>query len=123
MKNLVLYVSLGLLSLTLVGCGSKADRLIKKQIKLMNKVADRMENGATEADIKDLTDEMKEIGKQLDELELSEEEKKKLEEKYKDDMKEATERMMKAAFKGAMDKMKKEMGKGGFNKGAPSFGK
>jgi len=80
------------------GCGSKADSLIKEQIKLMNDLADAIEKD-DEAKAKDIQEKIKENGKKLDDLKLSDDEKKKLEEKYKGDVEKAMKRVMEAAMK------------------------
>ena len=98
MKNFVLALTLCLFAVSLVGCGSKADRLVKKQIKLMNKMADELEAGKSRKDLKDLEDQMNEIGKEMNDLDLSKEEKDRLKEKYEDKLTDAMKRLMEAQF-------------------------
>ncbi|MBN2021250.1 MAG: hypothetical protein JW809_00510 [Pirellulales bacterium] len=106
---------LGLALLTLaavVGCGSRAESLLEKQIAGMNKTADAIEAGASEAEIKKLTDELAKTGEALDALKLSDAEKKALIEKYKDQVEKASRRLTEAMMKkatGAMGDMMKNM--------------
>lgn len=124
MKNFVFAFALCLFAVSLVGCGSKADRLVKKQIKLMNKMADELEAGKSRKDLKDLEDQMTEIGKEMNDLDLSKEEKDRLKEKYEDKLTEAMKRLMQAQFKGMADRFGKGGSKGGPGMpGLPSFGK
>jgi hypothetical protein len=85
------------------GCGSSADSLMKDMIADMNALADLLEKG-DEARINDAKKRLEETGKKLDALKLSEEDKKKLQEKYKPEMEKAASRMMGG--------MMKQMGKG-----------
>jgi len=99
MKRLVL-VTCGLVLVTCVGgCGSSADSLMKEQIKLMNEMADAVESGADQSKIDAIGKKMKENEEKFNGLKLSEEEKKKLVEKYNDDIAKAVTRMMGAMFK------------------------
>jgi hypothetical protein len=86
------------------GCGASADSLMKDQIKLMNELADAMESNAAESKLADIKKRMDENSKKLDGLKLSEEDKKRLLEKHKDEFAKATGRLMQAAVK--------QMGKG-----------
>jgi len=100
MKKAIVLGALAVV-LTLSGCGSQADGLIQQQIKLMNEMADAMEN-KDEAKLKDIESRMKTIGKQMEELKLSDADKKALEEKHKDAMMKAAGRMFSAAMKGGL---------------------
>eukprot|EP01026_Neomeris_dumetosa_P020389 TRINITY_DN182187_c0_g1_i1.p1 TRINITY_DN182187_c0_g1~~TRINITY_DN182187_c0_g1_i1.p1 ORF type:complete len:137 (-),score=23.89 TRINITY_DN182187_c0_g1_i1:180-590(-) len=91
--------------LVLSGCGSKAENLTEDYIDLMNEMAD-----AIEADDKDKLKELQERGEKLEKemkaLDLPEEEKKKLKEKYKDKVEAALKRVMEAAKKKGMSGLK-----------------
>jgi hypothetical protein len=80
------------------GCGSQADGLVKDMISDMNALADAMEKG-DEGKVKECEERMKATQKKLDDLKLSEDEKKKLMEKHKGPMEEAGKRMMAAMMK------------------------
>jgi hypothetical protein len=88
------------------GCGSKGESLVKEQISLMNQMADEIEGSASKEKLEEIGKKMKETAKQLEDLKLSADEKKKLEDKYKPEMEKALGRMMEAA--------KKKVGKAGF---------
>jgi hypothetical protein len=81
------------------GCGSKGESLVKEQISLMNQMADEIEGSASKEKLEEIGKKMKETGKQLEDLKLSADEKKKLEDKYKPEMEKALKRMMDAAMK------------------------
>jgi len=107
-------VLLGLVPLA--GCGSQADALVKKQIDGMNKTADAIESGASEDEIKRLTEELTKTGEALDALKLSDAEKKALVEKYKEEAEKAGKRLtnammkrMSEAMSGAFGEMMKNM--------------
>ncbi|HMF12349.1 MAG TPA: hypothetical protein VKE94_08585 [Gemmataceae bacterium] len=98
--NRLIVVACGLLLILGVsGCGSNADSLMKEQIKLMNELADALEGGADQAKIEAINTKMKENGEKLEALKLSEADKKKLAEKYKDDMTKVGARLASAMFK------------------------
>ncbi len=84
--------------LGLAGCGGP-DSLIKEQIADMNALADAMEKGESEEKIKELSKKMEATGKKLEDLKLSEEDKKKLIEKHKAEFEKAGSRMMAAMMK------------------------
>ena len=100
MKSLVVVSQLFLLVgiLTVTGCAdNSADGLMKQSIAEMNKIADGLEAGKTEADMKASTDRAKAIVEKLDALGLSDEEKEKLLERHAEGMQEAEKRMGAAA--------------------------
>ena len=127
MKNRFLILILCGLVCTFVGCGSKADRIVKKQIKLVNKLADKMEDGGSDEELKKISDQLTDLEKELEELDLTSEEKEALRDKYKDDMTKARKRLAEAAVAGAMKRFgESRFGKGGFgdkkrSKGAPGL--
>lgn len=84
------------LAISTTGCGqSEADRLMQKQIKLMNDSADAMQDGSIE-DMFELQSEMVENAKKMAALDLSEAEMKQLANKYEDEINKATSRIQKA---------------------------
>jgi len=95
-----LWLGVAFAVLFAVGCGSPADNLMKDTINLMNQMADAIEK-KDEAKIKDLQKKIEENGKKLEELKLSADEKKKLEEKYKDDLTKAAAKVLAAGMKAA----------------------
>jgi hypothetical protein len=82
------------------GCGSKADSLMKAQIKVCYDQADAIENSDL-AKFQELENKRKEINKEMADLKLSDEETKKLREKYKDEFKAAARRIFEATWKNA----------------------
>jgi hypothetical protein len=88
----------------LSGCGSSADSLMKDQINLMNEMADAIEKGEPEAKLQTLKQRGEEIEKKMKAMNISDAEKKRLEEKYKDDLTKALGRLLKAGMeKGGKD--------------------
>jgi hypothetical protein len=92
------------------GCGGGADGAIKEQISLMNEMAgvlegvtDKASFEAAQAKMKKLEDRGKELGKKLEDMKLSDQEKKNLEEKYKGQAEQAAKRLT-AAMTNAMTK-------------------
>jgi len=108
MKNRLALGSLFALLICLSGCGSSPDSLMKQQIDLMNDTADAMESDASESEMKELEERGKALKEKMENLDLSDEEKKQLVEKNKDEYSKALSRLMQAA----MDKSLKDMGKG-----------
>jgi len=89
-----------LLFASLLGCGSPADQLVKEQIQMTNEAADRMESGKFDpAYAQALQSRTMDIMKKQQELKLSPEEQKRLEEKYKPEMEKAAARLMSAMQK------------------------
>jgi hypothetical protein len=103
-KKLIVSASVLILLCGVSGCGSNADSLVKDQIRLTNELADALEK-KDEAKIKDLTQKLEDTGKKLDALNLSHDEKKKLAERYKDDLQKAGMRMAKAGMNRAMGEL------------------
>ncbi len=80
------------------------DALVQELIKEMNDLASAAENNAPDSKMKELQAKMDQTGKKLDALQLSDAEKKKLQEKYQKPMQDAAERMLKAMLaKGVPD--------------------
>ena len=82
--------------LIISGCSSEADDLMKDQLKLMNEWADAIEKNEPESRMNDIQKRMEELGKRSEKLKLSDDEKKKLEERYKDDIVKTSTRLQKA---------------------------
>lgn len=78
------------------GCSSSPEDIVKKQISLMNDLADAIEK-KDEAKAKSLAQELKENSDKL--KDIKEEDKKQLEEKYKEDMMKAAFKLLAAAMK------------------------
>ena len=91
---LLFLAPLGLL--LAAGCGSSADSLMRQQIDAMNDLADAVEKGASESEMTAIKSRMESIAEKMEKLSPSDAEKKRLMEKYKDDMAKATGRMMQA---------------------------
>jgi hypothetical protein len=77
------------------GCGGP-DSLVKKQIALINEQADAIEKKDA-VKFQRVVNEQNELAQKFKELNLSAEEKKRLEEKYKDEMNKAMKRLQAAA--------------------------
>ena len=102
MRSLVVVSQLFLLVgiLTVTGCAdNSADGLVKQQVAEMNKLADGLEAGQTEADMS--YDRLEGITKKLEALNLSEEDKQALLKRHEKAVQEATGRLMQASMKGA----------------------
>src|SRR5205085_7777829 len=82
----------------LTGCGTPADRVTKDEIKLMNEYADAKENRAPASQVQELEKQLVENERKFRELNVSEEEKRRLSEKYKNDVAKAWERMVGVNF-------------------------
>jgi len=80
----------------ITGCGSSPDSLMQEQIKDTNELAEAIETKAPQDKINDLRKKMEENGKKLAEFKLSDDDKKKLVEKHKDEFTKATARLAKA---------------------------
>jgi hypothetical protein len=98
MKKAVAWAGMFVLVFSVSGCGSDADSLMKQQIQLMNDMADAIEKG-DESKAKELESKAKELEEKMKALNLSDEDKKKLAEKYKADLEKAMGRLMGAALK------------------------
>jgi hypothetical protein len=93
----LLLVSLTVI-VTLPGCGTSADRLVERQIMLLEEMADAYEKGAPQETIDEIKKTMAENDKKLDELKMTEDAKRKLILKHKADLDRAEERV-RAAMK------------------------
>ncbi len=96
MKRLLGLGSVSLLFFALSGCSGNADGLVQEQIKDMNDLAQAIETNAPDATLKDLQQKMQDTGKKLDDLKLSDDDKKKLIEAHKDEITKASTRLVKA---------------------------
>ncbi|HEY2783884.1 MAG TPA: hypothetical protein VGJ05_02825 [Fimbriiglobus sp.] len=87
------------------GCSGGPDSLVKELIGDMNAIADAMEKKESKETIEKLMDKMNATKKKFDDLKLSDDEKKKLMEKHKDEIEKATKRMMSAMMNGTFNNM------------------
>ena len=78
----------------LAGCGSKAESLLKQQVADMNRLADAIESGKSQAVIDEVAKSMAATMEELDSLKLSSEEKAKLGNKYAQELMQASKRLM-----------------------------
>jgi chromosome segregation ATPase len=101
------------------GCGSSADSLIKEEIKGMDDLADALENNAPQSKIDEISKRLKETDKKLEDLKLSDEEKKKVIEQNKAELERVTKRLAAAMLKAGKDKL----GDLGKLTGMPDLGK
>src|SRR5262245_31033895 len=86
-------------ALVTAGCGGGADSLMKDMISDMNALADAVEKNESEAKVKEIQDRMQATTKKLDDLKLSDDDKKKLIEKHKAELEKAGQRMAGAMAK------------------------
>lgn len=98
------------------GCGSSADSILKKQIVLMNDMADAIENDASKEEIDKLKERGDALDKKLKALNLSAEEQRKLRERHEEEMNEAMAHLKKAMVNRMASEMKKGLS------GMPQFG-
>jgi hypothetical protein len=108
-KSFVFSVGMVFLLFGASGCGSSADGLVKDEIKYMNEMADAIEK-KDEAKTKELKAKLEETEKKLNELKLSDDDKKKLIEANKDELTKATQRVVEATMKGAFGDIGKGFG-------------
>jgi hypothetical protein len=90
--GLILFVGIN-------GCDSENDSLIKVQIQFTNELADALEKGADPSNILEIQKRAAVNTKKIEAL--PEDERKRLTEKYKDDLEKATARMFKLMTKNA----------------------
>jgi len=84
------------------GCGSRGDSLAKDQIRLTNEIAEAIEKGVDAAKLEEIRKRATENSKRIEALPADE--RKELEEKYKDELQKANARLLAA--------MTKNVGKG-----------
>jgi len=94
-RILLLCSLLSLLAFT--GCGDSPDSLMAESIKVLNETADAAEAGKEPS--ADLKARMESLDKRMKALNLTADQKKKLEEKWKPEAEKAVQRLMGAAFK------------------------
>lgn len=132
-KRLVLG-SLLLLLCSSSGCSSNsADSLMTEEIKNLNELAEALETKAPEAKVNELQSKLRDTNKKIEALKLSEDEKKKLVERHRDEMAKASMRFAKASmnkafgqgFPGMQDPSKMPVipGAGGVPAGYPGAAK
>jgi hypothetical protein len=103
------------------GCGASPDSLVKEQIAAMNDLSAALESKAPEAKVKEAQKRMEDAGKRLDALKLSEDAKKQLLERHKDELTKAGIRFLQASMGGALQDFGKAFGGG--MPGMPPIGK
>lgn len=113
-KAPVLFCSCLLLGVT--GCGANPDSLMKDQIKAVNEMAEALEKNEPESRISEIKARIEKNNKKMEGLKLSDDDKKKLIERHKDELMRATARLQKAMMSRAM----KDFGSG--FPGMPGFG-
>ncbi len=104
MKKKAVLSGICLLLFAVSGCSS-ADGLMQEMINNMNDLAQGYESNAPDAKLKELQAKLDDTGKKLDALKLSDDDKKKLMEKYKDPMQKAGQRMVTAMMAKGMKDM------------------
>ena len=109
-QRLFLLVMIAAL-LPLAGCGQNPDSLAQQQIAEMNELADALEAGAEKAELEKIRDRMQQTKADLENLELSDDEKKELANKYGEELKQAALRLVQASAK-QMDGMMRGMTNG-----------
>jgi hypothetical protein len=97
MRSIVAGCTVALL-ISVSGCEKSAEDRTKKQIDLMNDLADAIEK-KDEAKAKSVAQELKENGEKLKAMNLSDDDKKKIAEKYKEDLGKALGKLLAAAMK------------------------
>jgi len=89
MKRLV-GVACGLVMVAgVTGCGSSPDSLMKEQVTILNQMAEAMDSADPQAKLEELAKKLNGNAKKLDALKLSDAAKKKLDEKYGQELQKA----------------------------------
>lgn len=101
---------MGAFALSAMGCGKSSDSLMRDMIADVNNLAESIEKKEPKEKQEKIAERLKGLGEQMKQVKMSDDEKKKLQEKYKDDMGKAFSRLMQAQMKVAMEGMG---GKGG----------
>ena len=102
--------------LGMTGCGgSEAEGMMKEGLGLTNDLASAIESN-NEAKVKDLAQQLKDIGEKAKKMKLSPDEDKRLQDKYEPELKAAMKRLQEAAMKNPamMGKMATMPGMKGF---------
>ena len=99
--------------LVFAGCGgtNKADALFQRQIDEVNKLADALEAGAADEEIKALKERLEQTGKEIEDLGLSAEEFARISERYAEELQKAAAGMQKAMMAELSTLMKESMQK------------
>jgi hypothetical protein len=97
-KTLTFLLALMLLP-GLSGCTGAADSLLEEQIHYMNELADALNNGAPDSKIFEIKAKIQESGRKLQDLKLSEQEKKLLGERHRLELQRASQRVDEARNK------------------------
>ena len=107
-------IVMALLVSTLSGCGAPADRVVKRQIDLMNQMAAAMENKAPQATLENIQKQMQENGERASDLDLTADEWEQIGEKYKSQIEAASKRLIAAMTGDAFNNMPGWRGFDGF---------
>ena len=106
MKKVTLGVSALAFVFLVSGCGDSPDAVMKDTLKLMNEAADALESAKdkdsaekAKAKLQDINKRLKDVVERAKKLKVTEQQNKKLEEKYKDDINNMNKRMEAAAKK------------------------
>jgi hypothetical protein len=110
-KRSLILAGTAVLLCGVMGCGGSADSLVRDQIRTMNDLADAIEK-KDDARAKDLQEKLKATEKKLQELKLSDEQKKELISHHQEEIQKAVQRLTQAA-------MKRTLGEGGKMFGGP----
>jgi hypothetical protein len=116
MKKTLALVSSCLLLVGVSGCGTSPDTLRRDQIRAMNDMAEAIEKNEPEGKISEIKARIEQNNKKMEQLKLSDDDKKKLAEKHKDELMQAMTRLQKAM----LNRAAKDFGSG--IPGMPAFG-
>ena len=94
-RGCVLLSAFCLLAVT--GCGASPESLFEQSLADMNKLADAYEADKSEAECKEISTRLKEVNEKI--AKLSDDEKKRMAEKYRDELAKASMRLMAAMTK------------------------
>jgi hypothetical protein len=93
MKRLALTIGFCILLGTIAGCGSKADRLVKEQIGLLNELAGAYDSGAPQSRIDEIKQALDENDKMIEDLKLSDDAKRRIKREYDAELRQALKRI------------------------------
>jgi hypothetical protein len=98
MRKCIIVVGIGLIA-GVSGCSANPDSMVKEQIAAMNDMSAALESKAPEAKVKEAQKRMEDANKRLEALKLSDDAKKQLLERHKDELTKATMRFVQASMK------------------------
>lgn len=96
MRHFFPLIALSCLTIMLSGCGSSPEGLMKRQISLVNELAEAMENDASEDKIKSISEKLQDNVKKMQDLDVSADEGARLAKEYAAELMEAYSRLGKA---------------------------